>query len=210
MRSVNISDDTVVETRLRHSGNRRNWTSVGANPSARLTAIASLIRSKKIPHENAKDSSSLDTRQHTEAVEEKYKRVLEIPKIDLTDASEIVSYVTIQEWEGYVNEVDGDIVRASLSDITAGARDVTELAEIPIDEFSSEDRGRLFRGAVFRWALGLQRRGSTQTRSSQIVVRHLPAWKRSELVEADVLGRKLSAKLLSGAEKDDTTGPRRD
>jgi hypothetical protein len=85
------------------------------------------------------------------------------------------SFYAIQEWEGYVSEVCGDMVIADLVDLAAPDENARSVAEIPRAEIPDTEWEHLEVGAVFRWAIGYYRRNSGQKdRISRIRFRHLP------------------------------------
>jgi uncharacterized protein YjbJ (UPF0337 family) len=117
-------------------------------------------------------------------------RITAAVKVQVTPAGFKPTYVTLQEWEGCVERVDGETVFARLRDITRGARELSDLAEIPLEEISPDDVERLAPGSLFRWAIGYRRTAGVQERFSRIVVRHLPAWTQKEIAEAESFSKK--------------------
>ena len=91
------------------------------------------------------------------------------------------SFHALQEWEGYVLEVeDGDLV-ARLVDLTAGA---------------SADDVRIGVGSIFRWVIGYERSpAGTKKRVSQIVLRDLPAITENDLRKGEAWARKMARSL---------------
>ena len=80
-----------------------------------------------------------------------------------------ISMAAMQEWEGVVTEVHDDTVYADLIDITAGRRKADEAAEIPIGEFDKDDRLKLRRGIIFRWAIGYLKTDKGQRIGASII-----------------------------------------
>ena len=81
----------------------------------------------------------------------------------------------LQEWEGYVVEINGDEFIARLLDVTAGDEYETEEVTIPVEELSNRDADRLEEGKFFRWVIGYERtRAGTKKLVSQITFRDLP------------------------------------
>ena len=79
----------------------------------------------------------------------------------------------LQEWEGYIVEMDGDEFVARLVDLTAGSTHEEE-AVIPLEEISECDVATVRVGSIFRWVIGYERSPSgTKKRVSQIVFRDL-------------------------------------
>ena len=107
-----------------------------------------------------------------------------------------VAFVTKQEWEGVVQEIGRDYAVVKLQDVRRGTAEA-ELGEIPLEEFSQSDRLRMKKGSIFRWVIGLEKKGQTQTRISQVVLRDLPAWTKREIEDAISEGHQLSIRLKS-------------
>ena len=81
----------------------------------------------------------------------------------------------LQEWEGYVVEVNGDEFVARLVDLTAGSTHEEEEAVIPMVEISECDVATVRVGSIFRWVIGYERSpAGTKKRVSQIVFRDMP------------------------------------
>ena len=106
------------------------------------------------------------------------------------------SFHALQEWEGYVLEVeDGDLV-ARLVDLTAGAPLEEEEAIIPRSELSAADDVRIGVGSIFRWVIGYERSpAGTKKRVSQIVLRDLPAITENDLRKGEAWARKMARSL---------------
>jgi hypothetical protein len=107
------------------------------------------------------------------------------------------SYIVKQEWEGVVEAIVDDVVTARLFDVREAVVERRDGAEIPLDLFSSSDRERLRVGSIFRWMIGIEKRGSTQLNISNFVVRHLPAWSKREVDEAFVEADQLLEGLIA-------------
>ncbi len=81
----------------------------------------------------------------------------------------------LQEWEGYVVEINRDDFVARLVDMTAGLSHEEEEAIIPLEELSECDVANMTVGSIFRWVIGYERSpGGMKKRVSQIVFRDLP------------------------------------
>lgn len=86
-----------------------------------------------------------------------------------------VTLHALQEWEGYIVEIDGDELVVRLVDLTAGSTHEEEEAVIPLAEISECDADIVRVGSIFRWVVGYERSPSgTKKRVSQIVFRDLP------------------------------------
>ena len=81
----------------------------------------------------------------------------------------------LQEWEGYVVEMDDHEFVVRLVDLTAGSTHEEEEAVIPLAEISERDAATVRVGSIFRWVIGYERSPfGTKKRVSQIVFRDLP------------------------------------
>lgn len=88
----------------------------------------------------------------------------------------------VQEWEGYVVDINDTHFTARLVDLSAGLVHEEEEAIIPLTELSDNDVGDVREGSIFRWVIGYERSLSgTKKRVSQIVFRDLPAITPSDL-----------------------------
>ena len=91
----------------------------------------------------------------------------------------------LQEWEGYVVEMDSRELVARLVDLTAGSTHEEEEAVIPMGEISECDVATVRVGSIFCWVIGYERSPSgTKKRVSQIVFRDLPRMTESDFREA--------------------------
>jgi hypothetical protein len=94
-------------------------------------------------------------------------RVPEPPFVD--------SAVTLQRWEGRVDEAADDHFVATLTDLTMAGQE--EVAEFDLAEVSAQDRALVVPGAVFYWSVGWRDAVSGQrTRESLLRFRRLPRW----------------------------------
>lgn len=81
----------------------------------------------------------------------------------------------IQEWEGYVVEIEHNNIVAYLVDLTAGKSFESEEAIIPFTEISDHDLNIVKIGSIFRWVIGYEQTiEGTKKRVSNIVFRDLP------------------------------------
>ncbi len=98
----------------------------------------------------------------------------------------------LQEWEGYVTEINDTEFTANLTDLTAKAT-YAEEATIPLDEISEDDAAKMRVGSIFRWVIGYERRSGTKKRVSYIVFRDLPAITKADLQKGEEWARKIMA-----------------
>lgn len=87
----------------------------------------------------------------------------------------------LQQWEGVVEEVEGEEFFARLSDRTNPARE-QEVATFECAEVSTDDLPLLVPGAVFYWSISYRvARHGQKTRTSSIKFRRLPAWSANDI-----------------------------
>jgi hypothetical protein len=98
---------------------------------------------------------------------------------------EVPREVKLQEWEGQVQEVGANSFSARLVDLTAGEKEETEEAELPLDDLIESDRALLVPGAVFRWIIGYRYMYGQKERFTRFVIRRLPMWTEQEVRSAD-------------------------
>jgi hypothetical protein len=93
-------------------------------------------------------------------------------------------FVSLQKWEGIVEEVYEDSFEARLIDLTSNTPD--EVAEIPLEEVSKDDYPLIEEGAIFYWNIGYRDKVSGQReRVTFIRFRRLPMWQKRELKVAE-------------------------
>lgn len=134
-------------------------------------------------------------------IEEDAKPVSIFDKISIPEFKQeyksTISFNPIQEWEGYVVDIEKDSFTAQLVDITDLEHCVAEVAEFPILDLSDNDIPLLQPGAVFRWSLGYTRSNSgVKRRVSQIVFRQLPKWTRSDIEKANSKANKFANTIV--------------
>ncbi len=71
-------------------------------------------------------------------------------------APEATPFQALQEWEGYVVEINDDEFVACLIDLAAGHSHESEEAIIPLIELSEHDRVGIEIGGIFRWVIGYE------------------------------------------------------
>jgi len=104
------------------------------------------------------------------------------------------TFHALQEWEGYVVEIEDDEFVARLIDLTAGRSHETEEATIPLSEISEYDASRMVLGSIFRWVIGYERSPEgTRKRISQIVFRDLPRVTEADVREGEDWAREIAA-----------------
>ena len=122
---------------------------------------------------------------------EEFNKIIQFPKPYHSS-----SINALQEWEGYVTEINDKKFSANLIDITAGDLYEKEEADIPIDEISEEDASNLQIGSIFRWVIGYERsKSGIKKRVSYIVFRDLPVITESDLRESNKWASKIMKAL---------------
>lgn len=125
--------------------------------------------------------------------EDRLAEIVNLP-IFSGDAKLATTLHPLQEWEGYVVQINNDGFTARLLDVTAGASYEEEEADIPLEEVSESDAAKMQVGSVFRWVIGYERAATgTKKRVSQIVFRDLPAITEKDLQTANERARGLMA-----------------
>ena len=119
-------------------------------------------------------------------------RVLDFPQPRVRPTPP-VTFHALQEWEGYVTEINDTEFTARLTDLTAGATYAGEEADIPIDEISEADAAKMQVGSIFRWVIGYERTAGTKKRVSHIVFRDLPAITKTDLQDGEEWAREIMA-----------------
>ena len=103
------------------------------------------------------------------------------------------SFHALQQWEGYVVDIEDDEFVARLVDLTSGASYEEEEAVIPRAELSDGDDTKMCVGSIFRWVIGYERSSEgTKSRKSQIVFRDLPAVTPRDLREGETWAHKMA------------------
>ena len=99
----------------------------------------------------------------------------------------------LQEWEGVVERIEGDIFVARLRDMTADEVYPGEIAELPVADVSDNDRELLRVGAVFYMTVGYYVwADGRRERFGRVVFRRLPGWTASALERARERARRIT------------------
>ena len=99
----------------------------------------------------------------------------------------------LQEWEGVVERIEGDIFVARLRDMTADEVYPGETAELPVGDVSEDDRELLRVGAVFYMTVGYYVwADGRRERFGRVVFRRLPGWTASALERARERARRIT------------------
>lgn len=99
----------------------------------------------------------------------------------------------LQEWEGVVERIEGDIFVARLRDMTADEVYPGEIAELPVGDVSEDDRELLRVGAVFCMTVGYYVWADGRRECfGRVVFRRLPGWTASALERAGERARRIT------------------
>lgn len=99
----------------------------------------------------------------------------------------------LQEWEGYVTEINDENFTARLTDLTGGVTDAGVEAEIPLDQISKANAVKMKVGSIFRLVIGWERKVGYKELVSRVVVRDLPAIKASDIRDGQNWAHKIVA-----------------
>ena len=98
----------------------------------------------------------------------------------------------LQEWEGYVVQMNHKAFVAHLVDLTVGAAYAEEEVTIPLAEVSDDDAAKMQIGSIFRWVIGYSRLPSgTKETVSRIVFRDLPRMTKADIEEGEAWAQKI-------------------
>ena len=103
---------------------------------------------------------------------------------------------SLQRWVGIITDVKHELFYAKVNDLT-NEKNPPEIAEIPIEEISPEQRKHIEIGAVFYWNIGYLDASGTRYRQSFIRFRNIPLLNEEDLEKADQKARKLKEYLDS-------------
>ena len=102
----------------------------------------------------------------------------------------------LQEWEGYVVQINDKDFVAHLLDLTTGSTYAEEEATIPLAEVSDDDAAKMKIGSIFRWVIGYSRFPSgTKETVSRIVFRDLPRVTKADIEEGKAWAQKIAQTL---------------
>ena len=142
-------------------------------------------------HAEGVESATMQTLEKGEEYADLFSGVLFLPEPQ-KDRPTPVTFHALQEWEGYVTEINDADITARLTDLTAGANYASEEASIPLDEISEDDVAKMQVGSIFRWVIGYERAAGSKKRVSNIVFRDLPVITRSDLRDGQEWARKIT------------------
>ena len=97
------------------------------------------------------------------------KVVVDLPKFIPLNYPPTEFFAAIQEWEGVITGVEDTHFTADLFDITAGAIEISEIADISFEDIDPLDRDKVVEGAIFRWLIGHSRTRSGQSSRKWVI-----------------------------------------
>ncbi|MEM6738057.1 MAG: hypothetical protein AAF620_18510 [Bacteroidota bacterium] len=88
--------------------------------------------------------------------------------------------IPIEKWEGVVTDFSTESIAANLISVFSG-NSTEEVATIPLDWISDEDREYVKKGAVFYWSVGFETFKGQRKRTSMIRFRRLPNFSKTHI-----------------------------
>lgn len=102
-----------------------------------------------------------------------------------------------QRWKCIVVQIEGEVFKARLEDLTSDDDDSTyEIADFSTEEVSPSDLELLSIGAVFYWSVGYEMNNGQISKQSIIRFQRLVKWSEDEFDEAIDRAKTLSENLL--------------
>ena len=102
------------------------------------------------------------------------------------------TFHALQEWEGFVTEINEKTFVARLVDLKVGQGTDEEEARIPLSVLSDQDKAKLRLGSIFRWVIGYERHVTGRRRTgSEIVLRDVPLITEDDLRDGEVWAREV-------------------
>ena len=92
------------------------------------------------------------------------------------------NFIPVLEWEGWVEEIDGDTFYARLVNLSDENKIPREIAEFCMDDLSNSDQKKLELGSILKWELGTEMSPSGQRKHASRV--HLRQF--SEITKKDL------------------------
>ena len=173
-----------------------NEDAVPESPVQNLGQVPSLEQGEGCPTTRVREQDmervTLPVFAGTERDDNAISQVIKFPQPP-AHRSKAATLHALQEWEGYVTDINETEFTARLTDLTAGATYPGEEAIIPIDEISEADAAKMQVGSIFRWVIGYERTAGTKKSVSYIVFRDLPAITETDLRRGEEWARKIMA-----------------
>ena len=174
--------EDVDSTETRVTLGAGNRTSIVLSMARRGYEVPEMEVPGQYPSTVVSPFSTLNTDPIAQSVD---KNAVDLPEYSVNSQSQRYSFIAEQEWEGTVLNIDEETFVARLHDLSVSETTNLEEADFPISDISDSDHDLLVPGAVFRWCIGYLKEHGTKSRMSKIVFRHLPAWRETDLVDAE-------------------------
>ena len=193
-------------TAVQHTKPGERLSDFGENAAQEEPLVQNADQAITLALEQGTDSPTTSVHDHDQNMEEEtlpafadheqdsdvLSRIVKLPQPPVSPSPPVTLHA-LQEWEGYVTEINDTEFTARLTDLTAGATYAGEEADIPLDEISEADAAKMQVGSIFRWVIGYERTAGTKKRVSHIVFRDLPAITKTDLQDGEEWARKIMA-----------------
>ena len=105
-----------------------------------------------------------------------------------------VNFHAIQEWEGYVVEINDTHFTVRLTDLTARATIPGEEAEIPFNQISEPDSSKMQVGSILHWVIGYERLpGGKRKEVSRIALKNVGVISKADMQAGREWARRINA-----------------
>ncbi len=165
-------------------------------PEVKAAVDRALASAKHAKHMTTHDLRGGNCLSPESLLDHTHSRDRAVPAVDFPPLAKseprMSTLYALQEWEGYVVQIEADEFVARLVNLTAGHSHESQEATIPLVEISEYDISCMTVGSIFRWVIGYERSPEgTQKRVSQIVFRDLPRMTESDFSEGKAWARKI-------------------
>ena len=193
-------------TAVQHTNPNERLSDFGENAVQKEPLVQNADQAITLVLEQGTDSPTTSVHDHDQDMEKEtlpafadyeqdsdvLSRVVKLPQPPVSPSPPETLHA-LQEWEGYVTEINDTEFTARLIDLTAKATYAGEEANIPLDEILEDDAAKLQVGSIFRWVIGYERTAGAKKRVSYIVFRDLPAITKTDLRDGEKWARKIMA-----------------
>ena len=193
-------------TAVQHTNPNERLSDFGENAVQKEPLVQNADQAITLVLEQGTDSPTTSVHDHDKDMEKEtlpafadheqdsdvLSRVVKLPQPPVSPSPPETLHA-LQEWEGYVTEINDTEFTARLIDLTAKATYAGEEANIPLDEILEDDAAKLQVGSIFRWVIGYERTAGAKKRVSYIVFRDLPAITKTDLRDGEEWAHKIMA-----------------
>jgi hypothetical protein len=141
----------------------------------------------------AKESEGSEVNSAEEIPEEDQLLNFSNRKLIFKDDTYLNYYGKTQKWLGHITEVNGDVFKAKLEDLTH--RGTAEFGEFDWEEVSEEDRPLVQVGAAFYWSIGFSHEKGQIIKSSFVRFQRVLKWDGTYMDNAVDRAERLSKNL---------------